>query len=175
MVAMRSSRLASTPTVLAWLAATTVAIGVAWVGLRPVLDTAVPDRVAPLSADDVRRLALPRAASLPAAAPTPTATGTPPHASAAATVLDGWTVTTSGDGSLSYLRSFAVAGGSAVIRMVPGQVFLVSATPSPQYAVTVTQHEPVRLVVQFTATGRYDVIDAMWWNDRPYCQVSHVG
>ncbi|MBT8225697.1 MAG: hypothetical protein HKP61_10155, partial [Dactylosporangium sp.] len=57
---MKSWRPSAT-VVLAWLAATALGIIVAWVGLRPVLDAAVPDRAAPLSAADVRRLAVPSA------------------------------------------------------------------------------------------------------------------
>ena len=188
---------------LAWLAATTLAVGVAWVGLRPVLDTAVPDRAAPLSAADVRHLAVPSVSaeprpSMPTASGSRSASGpsgqnsagspsgsgkasaspgrsTATASSSPATVVDGWTVTTQPDGSVSYLRSFQVPGGSTVIRMVPGRVYLVSATPNPAYSVQSSESDPTRLVVEFIATGRYDVVDAMWWNDHPYAQVSRVG
>ena len=89
--------------------------------------------------------------------------------------MDGWTVTTEADGSVSYLRSFQTPGGLAVIRMVPGLVSLVSATPSTGYTVTTTQDGDVRLVIQFTASQTSDIVDAIWWNDAPYAQVSHIG
>ncbi|MBN1173439.1 MAG: hypothetical protein JXA67_14805 [Micromonosporaceae bacterium] len=188
----------------AWLAATALGIVAAWFGLRPVLDAAVPDRAAPLSAAEVRDLALPSAVAVPAPNPSsgtwpagsasPSVSGTPagprspsasarhPSAGAGAgsstappAVVDGWTVTTQADGTTSYLRSFQVRGGSTVIRMVPGRVSLVSATPNADHSVQTSQNEPTRLVVQFTATQRYDIVDAMWWNDHPYAQVSRVG
>ena len=185
---------------VAWLAATTLGVAMAWVGLRPVLDTAVPDRAAPLSAADVRRLAVPSTPALrvpggavgpsgrPAGSggPSGSATASPGRPSAskarsasatspAPTVVDGWTVTTQSDGTVSYLRSFQVPGGSTVVRVVPGRVYLVSATPNPAYSVQTSQEDPTRLVVQFTATGRYDIVDAMWWNSAPNAQVSSVG
>jgi hypothetical protein len=189
---------------LAWFVSTALAVGVAWVGLRPVLDTAVPDRDAPLSAADVRRLAVPSAAVQPRPpepdgtsdsrrSPGPTSlagpvrpsssrpSGSPgqsagaPGSSSSPVVVDGWTRTTLSDGTPSYLRSFQVTGGSTVIRIVPGRVHLVSATPSPNYSVQTTQSDPTRLVVQFTGSGRYDIVDAMWWNENPYAQVSEVG
>ena len=59
--------------------------------------------------------------------------------------------------------------------MVPGLVSLVSATPSTGYTVTTTQDGDVRLVIQFTASQTSDIVDAIWWNDAPYAQVSHIG
>ena len=178
---------------LAWLVATTLGVAVAWVGLRPVLDAAVPDRAAPLSAADVQRLAVPSAAMVRQPAPSASGSAAAPSSptsapaspsprrssqaplSPAPVVIDGWTVTTQADGTVSYLRGFQVSGGSTVIRMTPGRVHLVSATPGPSYSVETNQSDPTRVVVQFTASGTYDIVDAMWWNDRPYAQVSHVG
>lgn len=185
---------------LAWVSATALAVAVAWVGLHPVLNAAVPDRATPLTAADVRHLATPSDAppapvvsrSTPSASTSPPGSPTQPSPSASpgsatrssarpspssepATVVDGWTVTTQPDGSRSYLRSFQVRGGAAVIRMTPGRVYLVSATPNPDFSVEPRQSDPTRLVVQFTAAGRYDIIDAIWWNDQPYVEVSHVG
>ena len=185
---------------LAWLVATALGVGVAWFGLRPVLDVAVPDRSDPLSAAEVRKLAEPSAipippgyGSWPAGSPSwsgsvspsqsasPKSSGSPKRSpsgkspSPASTIVDGWTVTTQPDGTLSYVRSFRVRGGSTVIRMTPGRVYLVSATPNPDFSVQPTQNDATRLVVQFVAAGKYDIVDAMWWNDHPYAQVSEVG
>lgn len=181
---------------LAWFGATTLGVAAAWVGLRPVLDAAVPDRAAPLSAADVRRLAAPSVAPIPApsrpwssasrasggalTSPAQQASqrrsaGNSASPRTSTTIIDGWTVTTQADGTLSYLRSFKVRGGSTVIKMTPGRVSLVSATPNPDYSVKSTQNELTRLVVQFTATSKYDIVDAMWWNDQPYVQTSQVG
>ncbi len=182
-----------TPAVVAaWLAATGLGAGVVWIGLRPVLDTAVPDRTAALSAADLRHLATPSAApvptpSLPPASPSHAAPSSgPPRRSspsvaapsrspyATASTVDGWTVTVARDGTPTYLRTFQVPGGTAVIRMVPGTVSLVSATPNADYTVQTTQNQPSRLVVQFLRSGTSDIVDAIWWNDAPFAQVSHV-
>lgn len=180
---------------IAWLVATTLGVGAAWVGLRPVLDVAVPDRAAPLSAAAVRHLAVPSAIVVPTptppdvspsgeVSPTPSRSrSASPRQSATSQdsptptleTVDGWTVTTQPNGERTYLRSFQTPGGVTVIKMIPGQVSLVSATPNPSYTVTQSQGEPARLVVQFVATNTYDIVDAMWWNGRPYAQVSHVG
>jgi hypothetical protein len=169
-----------------------------WVGLRPVLDTAVPDRAVPLSAADLRHLATPSAAPIPTPSlpvRNPSTAGSPspaPRRSTSASALgsgsarvkpgspspatvDGWTVTTQADGTPSYLRNFQVPGGTTVIRMVPGKVSLVSATPNPDYTVQTTQNAPDRLVVEFLRSGTSDIVDAIWWNDAPFAQVSHVG
>jgi hypothetical protein len=186
---MRISR--GTGLVLAWLVATGLGALIVWIGLRPVLDAAVPDRGVALSAADVRRLATPS----PVRAPDPVlppasgaATGSPhptswrpapvpsspatPTASPSTRVVDGWTVRTGADGAKTYLRSFKVTGGTAVIGMTPGIVYLISATPSSAYTVRTTQVAASRLVVQFLDGNRADTVDAIWWNGAPYSQIS---
>jgi hypothetical protein len=74
----------------------------------------------------------------------------------------------------TYQRSFAVPGGTAVIRVMPGMVTLVSATPAPTYAVQTIQDSPDRLVVEFIDGTAVDYVDTVWWRDAPYAQVSHV-
>lgn len=188
----------------AWVAATTVGVVVAWIGLRPVLNAAVPDRATALPAADLRHLTPAAPQSVPAVSPavppassaqppasptkpasfsaapsavaaTTTGAATSPAASPSTSVVDGWTVTTQPNGSQTFLRTFEVPGGTAVVRMVPGKVSLVSATPKADYSVQTSQPDPTRLVIQFVATNRYDIVDAMWWNGHPYVQVSRVG
>jgi hypothetical protein len=105
----------------------------------------------------------------PNASPARSAPSAPP------TVVDGWTVTTDGEGRRVYVRSFRVDGGQAVIRMTEGRVFLVTATPNPGYTVATTQSEPGNLAVQFTEPGHYYVIHALWHNNGPFAQVSESG
>jgi hypothetical protein len=183
----------------AWALATGLGALLVWVGLRPVLDAAVPDRSAALSAADARAMAAPSLAPAPAPA-LPTAASPPrspaPAASAAPTpggsprattsapasrsaappapdrVVDGWTVSTRADGTPSYVRSFHVTGGDAVIGMTPGRVYLISATPRSGYTVLTSQPQPVRLVVQFVDGNLANIVDAIWWNGAPYAQVT---
>src|SRR5690349_17807555 len=94
---------------------------------------------------------LPRSEKLPATgspSPSPSRTTKRP-----APTVDGWTVTTAADGTKSYLRSFRVAGGQAVIRIANGRVGLVSATPSPNYTVASVQNKPEDIAVFFTRPG----------------------
>ena len=79
------------------------------------------------------------------ATPAPSRTTSP--AESTTTVEDGWTVTTDGDGEKSYVRSFRVDGGHAVIRMTPGKVQVVTATPSDGYSVATVQNSPDNLAV----------------------------
>jgi len=169
---MRSRR--TVLTVAAWCACTALSIGVSWFALRPVLGTAVPDRTAPLTASELRQLApMTVPVSPPPASPSSRPASPRPSTAAptaARTVRDGWTV--SGG---SYLRSFHVDGGDAMVRVEPGRVRLVSATPRPTWTVHVEQNQPDRLIVRFLKGQTVFLIDAMWWEERPFAQVSRVG
>ncbi len=189
---------------LAWLLATVLGAVTVWVGLRPVLETAVPDRGIPLSASDLRRLSpSPIAPGVPAApevtqtvteSPTPAPTSSAPRTSAPPTpspsesrgsaptptqaqsapkqtTVNGWTATDTG-GKITYVRSFKVDGGQAVIQIQDQVVSLVSATPATGFTTDVAQPSPVRLVVRFTGSGQAFTIDALWFNDGPYAEVT---
>jgi len=183
--------------VLGWCAATAAGVAVASVALVPVLHTAVPDAVAPLAADNLHQVetagqpavrpgsVAPSRASAghptspaghaPSGTPTPTSRASAVPSQSTVTYQDGWTVVTDASGATSYLRTFHTGGGETAIRIVPGKVSLVAATPAAGYAVDTTQTDPANLVVVFhTATHSY-TINALWWENRPYAQVSEVG
>lgn len=185
--------------VLLWCLATAASIAVASLALRPVLRTAVPQDTVPLEALEDRghggglmtqpqpSLPPPTSASPPASAP-PTSARPPASSGAAspkpptttappARVVDGWTVTTGGDGVDTYLRSFRTDGGDAVIRIRDGVVSLVTATPRDGYSVSKAQTEPTRLVVQFVdnSGGSAWLVDAMWWQGAPHGEVTRIG
>lgn len=106
------------------------------------------------------------------------ATPSPPKttsATARTTTEDGWTVTTDGDGTKSYVRSFRVDGGQAVIRMTEDKVEVVTATPSDGYSVATVQNSPDNLAVYFNEVNHSFVIHAVWHVDRPFVEVSEVG
>jgi hypothetical protein len=91
--------------------------------------------------------------------------------------VDGWTVTTDGEGVDTYLRSFRSEGGDAVIRIRDAVVSLVTATPRGGYSVSRSQTEPTRLVVQFISDGGNAayLVDAMWWQNSPHGSVTRIG
>jgi type IV secretory pathway VirB10-like protein len=186
---------------IGWLAATLTSIVLASVAMLPVLRTATPDDGALVSADQLRDagpaepIPLPSAPSVPApsATPSPSATTrapssaptakeqpatpatTPPARRPEATVEDGWTVTTDAAGGRTYLRSFRVEGGQAVIRISGGRVRLVTATPSEGYEVATVQNSPDNLAVYFNEPNHSFIVHAVWNVDRPFAQVSEVG
>jgi hypothetical protein len=172
--------------VLGWCAATLASIGLATVALQPVLRTATPDLAsAPLTLPPPDE-PLPSAPAVsppsPSPSPSPSRTRISPRPTTASpssspsppTVVDGWTVTSGADGQTTYTRTFRVDGGTAVIRMTPGRVRLVTATPNPGYTVDTVQNEPGNLAVQFTEPNHYFVIHAVW-QGKPVAQVSEVG
>jgi hypothetical protein len=107
--------------------------------------------------------------------PATTTTTTPPAARPETTVEDGWTVTTDTAGGRTYLRSFRVEGGQAVIRISGGRVQLVTATPSEGYEVATVQNSPDNLAVYFNEPNHSFIVHAVWNVDRPFAQVSEVG
>ncbi|MEV0132393.1 DNA mismatch repair protein MutL [Dactylosporangium sp. NPDC050688] len=182
--------------VLLWCMATAASIAVASLALRPVLRTAVPSDSLPVPAaeargpgDLIRQPGLPPPSSPAGSFPTPSPSPAAPRTSAAPTpsakvttaaparVVDGWTVTTGGDGVDTYLRSFRSEGGDAVIRIRDGVVSVVTATPRDGYSVSRAQTEPTRLVVQFisdSGDAAY-LVDAMWWQGTPHGTVTRIG
>jgi hypothetical protein len=196
---VRSSRW--TP-IAGWCAATATSIVLASVALLPVLRTNAPEdrALAQLPASDTSDFPVPlpsvttpppvRAVpttSPPSRKPRPTGTKTttattaPPRPTTTppkppTTTEDGWTVTTADDGTRTYVRSFRVEGGQAVIRMTSDAVVsLVTATPADGWQVQKVQDTPDNLAVYFNETGHSFIIHATWHNDRPFAQVSEIG
>jgi hypothetical protein len=116
----------------------------------------------------------PSATATPASAG-PATTKSTAAAESTTTIVDGWTVTTDGDGSKSYVRSFRVEGGQAVIRMTGGKVQVVTATPSNGYSVATVQNSPDNLAVYFNEVNHSFIIHAVWNVDRPFVEVSEIG
>ncbi|MGW0503852.1 DNA mismatch repair protein MutL [Micromonospora sp. NPDC003241] len=151
----------------------------------PAVETPGPPTPLPSSAPPPTTSASPRPSvsptSTPSATPEPVESRRPttrPSRTTAPTVTteDGWTVTVGDDGVRSYVRSFRVEGGQAVVRMTSaGVVELVTATPADGYAVQKVQNSPDNMAVYFNAPGRSFIIHAIWWDDRPFVQVSKVG
>ena len=199
---MRSSRWAP---IAGWCAATATSIVLASVALLPVLRTSSPEdaALAQLPAADSTSFPAPLPSVSASATPnvTPTtrrpppattkATATPPRSTEPTTTTpkppaatttppttteDGWTVTTAGDGTRTYVRSFRVEGGQAVIKMTSdGVVSLVTATPADGFSVQKVQDSPDNMAVYFNESQHSFIIHATWHNDRPFVQVSEVG
>jgi len=92
------------------------------------------------------------------------------------TTEDGWTVTTADDGLRTYVRTFQVEGGQAVIKMTSDAVVtLVTATPAEGFAVQKVQDSPDNLAVYFNETNHSFIIHATWFTDKPFVEVSEIG
>lgn len=156
-----------------WAAMTALAAGVVWWGLGPLLTPIMHNAAAPAGPS-----------SSPSASPAvePSPTPSPPQPSAVATspgsgrtvaprpsTFDGWQFV---DGV--FVRTFKLDGGQATVRIVNGRVELVSAAPNNGYRITPRQPSPDRLVVEFFDGTRFFVLDAMWWENRPYATVTEV-
>jgi hypothetical protein len=59
--------------------------------------------------------------------------------------------------------------------MIPDRVTLVTATPADGYAVATVQNEPDNLAVYFNEPNHSFVIHAVWFNDRPFVEISETG
>jgi hypothetical protein len=84
-------------------------------------------------------------------------------------MFEGWQYA---DGA--FTQTFTCEGGKATVRVTPGRVELVSSEPRPGYRVTPRQPAPERLVVEFFDGTHFFVVDAMWWENRPYATVTQV-
>jgi hypothetical protein len=147
------------------------------VPLLPAPSTTAPASAAPAGSTPTTtpartRTTKPAARRTHTPPPAPAEPSTPP----ATTTEDGWTVTAEDDGSRTYVRSFQVQGGQAVIRMTSaGTVALVTATPADGYAVQKVQDTPGNLAVYFNQTAHSFIIHAVWQDTHPFVEVSEVG
>ena len=176
-----------------WAAATATSIVLASVAILPVLRTSEPhdSALAQLPAAATSFPApLPSVTSPPEPSATPTSRRprtTAPTSKAIvkpttkatappATIEDGWTVTAAGDGLRTYVRTFQVEGGTAVIKMTSDAVVsLVTATPADGYAVQKVQDSPDNMAVYFNETNHSFIIHATWFTDKPFAEVSEIG
>lgn len=157
--------------VVAWLAATAVAVGVSWLGVRTVVHDAV---LAP------PQLAVP-ASPLPTGTPPPTppATSVPPTTTSAVrptTATPPATSTTVPTTKKAVpttvnpnVHSYSVQGGQVVLSLTDTAATLVSATPADGYSVQVWQ-ETGWLRVDFSSTGGTSSVFATWNGHPPSVQ-----
>jgi hypothetical protein len=160
-----------------WAVLTVLAGGAVWWGLSPLLGAGGPwfARPEPQVSTSV---AVPGSTPPPpvgtsppvppkSTPPKPPVTSSPVPASSS---YDGWAFANG-----VFTRSFDMLGGTATMRIVDGEVQLVTQSPRPGYISTVEQPYPGRLVVRFYLPGGpASIIDAMWLNAHPYAELSEV-
>lgn len=144
---------------------TALAAGVVWWGLGPLLVPIMRNAAAPAQPSS------PAASATPAVSMPPTASSAParPRVTARPSMYEGWQLI---DGA--FVQSFELEGGKATVRIAGGRVRLVSSQPSNGYTITPRQPSADRLVLEFFNGTHYFVLDAMWWENRPYVKITQV-
>jgi hypothetical protein len=166
--------------VLAWVVATAVTAGVAWLGIRSVISAAASRRVAPLSAADLREAAPAEATSPPAPPPTsPTPEADRNVADSAATKpsptpVETWRPVPDGKGGTAFRRIFRVAGGEVVVLCAKGDVKVESTKPKAGFSVTTNRQSPESVSVTFFGPRMASRVWAQWTQNAPYAEVTEV-
>lgn len=149
-----------------WSALTVLAAGVVWWGLGPLLAPILQVKAAPPPSPVAPSISLTLSMS-----PTPTSRSKPPPRSArpSPSRYEGWQRVDD-----AFVQTFELAGGKATVRISQGRVELVSSQPSLGYTITPRQPSPDRLVVDFFNGTNFYVLDAVWWENRPYSKITQV-
>ena len=163
---------------LAWAVATTLTVGVSWLGIRSVLSVATPGHVSPLSAADLREVA----PTSPSPTPTPSAEILPTPAaivspaakpSPTPTPVETWAPFSDGRGGTAFRRTFKVVGGEVTIVSARGDVKIESSKPNPGFSVNVNRQSGESVMVTFFGPRKASRVWAKWTN-APYAEVTEV-
>ncbi|MBX6767217.1 MAG: hypothetical protein IRY90_08720 [Actinomadura rubrobrunea] len=146
-----------------WAAATALAVGLAWLGVRDVVRGAVSDRsTPPPTAGPVIHASPPDRSAVPG--PEPGAAARPAPSSPSAD-----------DGSADeHISSYAARGGRAAMAISATLVRLVSATPNPGFETRVTEAEGW-LRVDFLGKDHTSSVIATWYQHAPIVRVYEYG
>lgn len=140
-----------------WLAATTAAVTLSWLGVRDVIRGAVfdqPDTIPLVSPVTTEEPPPPATTSKPTTVDTPAPEQEPPETSPP-------TTEDAGD-----VQTYEVKGGKVVLSVRPEGAELISATPRSGYTVQTWDHVAGWLRVEFTAGQRGSSVIATW-HDHP--------
>ncbi|MEV0705615.1 hypothetical protein AB0I53_47970 [Saccharopolyspora sp. NPDC050389] len=142
-----------------WLAATTAAVTLSWLGVRDVIRGAVfepPDAI-PLVQPGTTAPPPPPTTTEPSPEPSPTTVDTPTPKR---------TPTPSRTADAGDVRTYEAKGGKVVLSVHAGGAKLVSATPRPGYTVQTWDQAVGWLRVEFTA-GQHGSSVIATWHDHP--------
>jgi hypothetical protein len=163
---------------LAWAVATSVTVGVSWLGIRSVLAVAAPNHVAPLSAADMREVAPPSPSPSPTPSPVATVLPSPaaivsPVTKPSPTPIETWAPFPDGKGGTAYRRTFRSIGGDVTIVSARGDVKIESSKPKQGYKVNVNRESGESVMVTFASARKASRVWAKWTNG-PYAEVTEV-
>ena len=164
---------------VAWAVASAVTAGVAWLGIRSVLIAAAPNRMAPLSAAELRNAA-PR--SVPPVAPPPpspsqSADAVPtesPAVKPSPTPVETWSPVPDASGATAaFRRTFHTTGGDVVVLASKGDVKIELSKPRQGFSVNVNRQAADSVMVSFYGPRKASRVWARWANG-PYAEVTEV-
>lgn len=136
---------------LTWIVATIAATGLAWAGVRSVVDGVAAPLPAPAVAGQGTQAPAPQASEQRSAGATGAATPRPSDATEAG------------------VRTFQLTGGTATIQFSPARVEVVSAVPAPSFTVDVDPAGDTTRV-EFESDAHRSRLDA-WWDGRPRYEI----
>jgi hypothetical protein len=169
----------------AWAVAATVIVTVSWLGIRSALGAAVPARVSPLSAADLRNAVpspspsspspSPSSPSPPPSSPSPPPPSSAPPASPKPTTpaTESWIPQSDGRGGTGYKRTFHTAGGDAVVWSARGDARVLENTPKNGWSASVHQDSQDSATVYFVVPGqrgRTAYVSVGWLNGGPIAE-----
>jgi hypothetical protein len=166
---MRSSR--AIAYTAGWATLTTLAAAAVWWGLGPLLTPVVQSAAVPaqpsLSASPNPPASVASVAPAPSRSPAMVTAAVSPKPKPS--MFEGWQFVNG-----VFTQTFTLEGGTATVRISDGRVSLVSAEARNGYTATPRQPSAQRLVVEFFDGTHFFVLDAMWWENRPYATVTQV-
>ncbi|MGW1676984.1 hypothetical protein [Saccharopolyspora sp. NPDC002376] len=140
-----------------WLAATTAAVTVTWLGVRDVIHGAVFDQPDPPPV--ARAVTVSPTEQPPPPEPPPTTTAAEP--TTVDTPAPEVTTPIEEPDDAEDVRAYDVTGGTVVLEVLPERATLISATPRAGYTVQ-TWEQPGWLRVEFTTDGAASSLIATW-------------
>jgi hypothetical protein len=164
-----------------WAALTVLAAVVVWWGLGPLLTPIMQSAASPPQSPSPTRVPSLAVSPVPVVSMPPRTTATPtttpgiplsPSPSAVRpqpSMFEGWSYANG-----VFTQAFTLDGGRATVRIAGGRVELVSSQAATGYTATPRQPSPDRLVVDFFNGTHFFVLDAMWWEGKPYAKVTQV-
>jgi hypothetical protein len=184
---------------LVWSLCTATLVGACWLGLRSVVDAAVPERTAPFSAAELGRstpspsvsgadAAQPATVPLaetqaqppttaPVATPTPTlvpTTSAPSSAPAANNVPESeWVAVPNGRGGTAYTRTFFLRGGEVAFVVDAYDVHVTDVDLRPGYALVPTRYDYRSLMISLISNDRASRVYVAW-RGGPYAEITEA-
>lgn len=176
---------------LVWSLCTAAMVGACWLGLRSVVDAAVPQRAAPFSAAELRRV-LPSpsvstgdaahpasiaiaetqlATTTPPTTPAPVPTSSAPRATP--TPTSEWVAVSNGRRGPAYTRTFHLQGGDVSFWCDGSDVHVTDVDLRSGYVLVPTRYDDRSLLISLISTDRASRV-YVTWRGGPYAEITEA-